>query len=301
MCEIFPMLKRLLQGGKRRNGNEESSGDRGREESDIRGFDHLGEVDDDEMGVEDCDNGDEEFDDCDPLKNISNSSNMINTSQISSSLFSIPSSSYENELQQCYDHIKVLQQQLQDRDNRIHFLQSLLSSSHLSRDTVCDIQRNSLHHSKDLDATILQAVQYTQRLEKQIVKLRKRNKRLKEKLNSHLNEKEEIKILKQILENDEELDLSYEDQIEYLQSLTRRQYEYARKQQNKLNSSSFRESVRRIERIDETPERFERDAEEEEDSKTMHSMPRDEYHTKRSNSYGRILDEVRNVLDNFEI
>jgi hypothetical protein len=190
---------------------------------------------------------------------------------------------YQTELQLKNQQIKELKQQLLERDERIAFLQALLHRSHLS-ESMSDLSKGLTHRTKDLDTYVINAVAYSEALEEKIASLNKKNRALKRKLSQQTSREQEILILRQILSVEEQIDSSHEDEIEYLQSLTRRQYEYATRQKNPLAVGS---------------------GELETEGKGREEGDRREtWHRKKgssSASHSQILDEVRNVLDNLGV
>jgi hypothetical protein len=178
------------------------------------------------------------------------------------------------------DQIEEMKQQLAEKDERISFLQALLHRSHLS-ESMSDLSKGLTHRMKDLDSYVVNAVAYSEALEGKVASLNKKNRALKQKLSEQTSREEEILILRQILALEEQIDTNQEDEIEYLQSLARRQYEYAARQRNPATELGSRE--------------------EESESKGTGDQRSFLRKKGRSSSHSHILDEVRNVLDNFGV
>jgi hypothetical protein len=211
-----------------------------------------------------------------------------------------PIERYQRELSQKEEEIEAMKLQLRDKDDRIAFLQALLHRSHLS-ETYQDIIRTPTRHYKDLDSYLLNAVSYSQTLEEKIILLKQKNKKLRKKLKQQESEpvvsrEAEIKLLRQILSVEEQIDNSQEDEIEYLQSLARRQYEYATAATTAGSTKKSRKSERR--RLDEEGEEWEGEEQEEDDGSKKDGTTGK---GGRGFSHSSILDEVRSMLDNFGV
>jgi hypothetical protein len=229
-------------------------------------------------------------------------------------------SKYQQELAQKEEEIEVLKLQLKDKDDRIAFLLALLHRTHLS-ETCQEMIRSSTHRNKDIDSFVLNAISYNQNLEEKLTSLKLKNMKLRRKLREQesksgakASREEEFKLLKQILSIEEQIDHSQEDEIEYLQSLARKQYEYATAaaaavrtvgigaqaagamtpttRTTATTAVSTKESKNNV--------NVKREYDEEEEVEKGYGSP-----GKESKAWGAshscILDEVRNMLDNFGV